>query len=823
MEFKSFLERARNGGGILFCGAGFSADCLNFSSNDEIGTGDALLALINNELDEKGHQTGYRDLKNAIEEYREKVGEYELMHLLKQRFSMSNVTGDMIEIVKFPWDRIYTTNFDNAIELACTHAKRSFDCVNNLDQNTSNDTLKIIHLHGSAHKWDIENFERSCILGAESYLHLDTIKHWLDQLRSDVERATVVVFVGFSASDIHLNQVLYNASGTRSKIFFVNRASPQHEPDLERTQRIFGKSLPLGREGFTDLLREVDQSDVRKEPVLRCYRRYQQPNPSPYIPSVMDIEDQLIFGECDRSQIARDVLQGKGDYHVPRTITREILNAIERGSSLVLISGEICDGKTTVLEELCVQLSLSRPVFELRHSYDDILEETAAILDEYENPVIIIENCFNLSRPSLSGVARQFEKSPAIVILTSRNIAMEGEMADFGLLNKFETFNHFPIQKLDRDEVKAFIDLTDQIAAWRNFEIHTYTQRINFVERTCDGNLPGFLLRLLRSRHVRDRYIEEYRKIESLNPTEIRAAIAALYVAHIGFDVPLSFLSNVFERDVGAALDRLNRQGGQGAKFKLIRREGEVVKTVPSIGATNLLKEVIGAREIVDAVIQVLRQLSTQRRNSDFDRHMFRQMMRYSILSSVIDNKIQINRFFDNASKIPGCRRQILFWLQWHMAMTDQEEFVTARRYLEQAYREAKSYRQRTGYNYDTKQLDDRRAKFLMRRGRYTNISIDEVYRDFLDSCRITRQLLRREDLTHHPYETLEEIAEIFEIRSHELTEDRCQKWSYELRKLGGLAMSRVENLARGYQYRRANQVLDRLSHAEFMDNHNFD
>ena len=206
---------------------------------------------------------------------------------------------------------------------------------------------------------------------------------------------------------------------------------------------------------------------------------------------------------------------------------------------------------------------------------------------------------------------------------------MEGEMPNFNLLNKFETFSHFPIQKLDRDEIKAFIDLTDQIAAWRNFGADTFTQRINFVEKKCNGSLPGFLLRLLRSKHVKDRYIEEYRKTESLNPSETHAAIAALYVAHIGYDAPLSFLSNVFERDMGAALDRLSRKGEQGATFKLIRREKEVVKTVPSIGATNLLKEVIEEKEVVNAVVEILKSLSAQRQGSDFARHMFTQMMRY--------------------------------------------------------------------------------------------------------------------------------------------------------------------------------------------------
>ena len=482
-------------------------------------------------------------------------------------------------------------------------------------------------------------------------------KYWLDQLRIDVDRATVVVFIGFSAQDFHLNQVLYNASGTHPKVFFVNRVSARHEPDLERIQRTFGGSLPLGRTGFATILRKARLADVPKEPVLRCYRRYERPNPSPDIPSVTDIENQLIFGELERPQIVRDVLQGKGDYHVPRTITQEILKDTEGGTSIALVTGEICDGKTLVLEAVRAQISLSRPVFDLRHPYDDLIEETAAILDKYENGVITIENCFDLSRAKLSGLARLFDKSLATLVLTSRSIAAEAEMVDRTFLEEFTTFVNFPLKTLDTTEIGAFVDLTDQIAAWRDFEAPTIRRRIHFIERACGGSLPGFLLRLLRSQHVKQRYIAEYRKLTSLHPTEIHAAIAALYVVHIGYDAPLSFLSNVFERDVGAVIDRLNEQGNT---FRLIRRAGDVVKTVPSIGATNILKEIVEPRELVDTVVLVLRSLSEWKQNDDFARHMFTQMMRYSILASVIDNPIQINRFFDNVSKINHCRRQIL-------------------------------------------------------------------------------------------------------------------------------------------------------------------
>ena len=245
MDFRSLLSHAKNGGGILFCGAGFPADCLNFKNIEEIGATGALLKLLNQELENAGQTCVFKEVKNAADEYREKIGEFELMQLLKQRFSIAHVTEEMIEIASFPWDRIYTTNYDNALELACTRADRAFNSNNNVDSVSASvtNTVDIVHLHGCADKWTTQNFEMSCILGAESYLRLETIKPCLDQLRTDFDRATIIIFVGFAAQDFHLNQVLFNASGTRSKVFFVNHSGGRAEPDLERTQKRFRESV----------------------------------------------------------------------------------------------------------------------------------------------------------------------------------------------------------------------------------------------------------------------------------------------------------------------------------------------------------------------------------------------------------------------------------------------------------------------------------------------------------------------------------------------------------------------------------------------------
>jgi hypothetical protein len=104
MEFPDLLKTASTGGGVLFCGAGFSADCLNLSDNIELGTGDVLLNLLNKEL-EKDIPAPYRKLKNAADMFVELRGESKLLALLRDRFKVARITDDMTELVRYPWDR----------------------------------------------------------------------------------------------------------------------------------------------------------------------------------------------------------------------------------------------------------------------------------------------------------------------------------------------------------------------------------------------------------------------------------------------------------------------------------------------------------------------------------------------------------------------------------------------------------------------------------------------------------------------------------------------------------------------------------------------
>lgn len=721
---------------------------------------------------------------------------------------MAEVTTDMTNLLRYPWQTVYTTNYDNALELAAQAARRSAEGLNNTDDpfntddpSTKTNALRIIHLHGYVKKWDIHNIRDSCVLGAESYLKLDRVKGWLERFRHDVDMAQIVVFVGFNAGDFHLNQAIFDLTGLREKALFINRPTAKADPDVAAEQSRLGTPLYIGRAGIVAAITDLLKRDAPTDPHLASFRAVKPVTPASQVPTAAEIEDLFLFGKIAPEQLARDLANGVSDYHVRRNVTEDALASIGTGRRILLVTGYPCDGKTLMVDDLAQRLLGARPVYKLIMPYESLLNEVADILRHAADAALVIENCFDLPVERLQSIARQFDGGDGVLILTSREIAVDASPAGMDVLEKFASFRKIASPRMTEAEAQVLSDLTDQIAGWRDSRKGNAAARLQFIMTTCEASLPHFLMRLLKSEYVTGRYREEFNKL-SLNSAERKAIILALYVTHIGENAPVSFLSRAMEMDFGAIIDGLNRRPGNDA-FRLVRRKGEMIETVPSIGAQNILGSLFADAEIVNAVAPLLHNLATIYRDP-FEQIIFTQMMRFSILRDVVSDRAEIDRFFEYNKQHSQIRRMPLFWLQWHMAKCASGDLVDAEKLLEQGYAEARESEHRTGKVFDKRQLDDRRGKFLMLRAISTPREGAELFRDFKEACELTERVLRRDDPKHYPFETLKEIAQAFTDIGHRLMEIHKPIVKQRIDALGSYACRRFGMLPKGYQSKKA-------------------
>jgi hypothetical protein len=342
------------------------------------------------------------------------------------------------------------------------------------------------------------------------------------------------------------------------------------------------------------------------------------------VPPVQDIEDLFIWGRVVDEHLKRDYDQSKSDYHVRRKEVEDIQSYLESDGRIVLLNGEICIGKKLVVWGAMNGLSAGKPVFALRHSYSGLVDEACSIISSYPNAVLVVEDCFSLHASHLLGLARLISASSGRLILSARSISTEAEAVKVRDLRAIPSLLEINIGRLHSEEVDPLIALIDQIAGWRDFRALSPSDRRRFVEVDCNGVIPSVLLRLLKSDYVRGKYREEYNKTSYLDMHDRKMIIAVLLIANIGFDAPISFISDLFEEDFLSSLKRASIHGGA---FKLVRAEAGIVRTVPSIGARTLLGSVVEARDIVDTTIYVLEKMAQEIRRSDFQQHVFLQLM----------------------------------------------------------------------------------------------------------------------------------------------------------------------------------------------------
>jgi hypothetical protein len=158
MSLEKSLTMGATGGSLLFCGAGFSAGCLNFS-DAELGAAWPLLRAFNDAL---GYE--YEDIQVAADDYADAKGDHGLFQLLQDRYSVRLRTKEIDDILKYPWTRIYTTNYDDVISQSLISLGKVHYVANNnetpheVESHSQNKTW-VVHLHGAQKKMGLSIFQ----------------------------------------------------------------------------------------------------------------------------------------------------------------------------------------------------------------------------------------------------------------------------------------------------------------------------------------------------------------------------------------------------------------------------------------------------------------------------------------------------------------------------------------------------------------------------------------------------------------------------------------------------------------------------------------
>ena len=144
----NILKKINQGNAILFLGSGFSASAHDL--NDEtMPTAGALARKISGLIPDFEPDD---DLRYVTEYFLDSTNDHkELIKLLRETFTVKNVSTHHKAIASAPWRRIYTTNYDLCYERAAEYNGKVVETVD-LSSNPADFSARnnlCVHLNGS--------------------------------------------------------------------------------------------------------------------------------------------------------------------------------------------------------------------------------------------------------------------------------------------------------------------------------------------------------------------------------------------------------------------------------------------------------------------------------------------------------------------------------------------------------------------------------------------------------------------------------------------------------------------------------------------------
>jgi hypothetical protein len=233
---------------ILFLGAGFSAAATNLI-NVNLPVGNALaheikkLAQLPND-----DPSALMDLSS----YAVKQGK-DLFSLLCNLYTVSKLSREQELILSQPWLRIYTTNYDDVVEVFWKSINESKNRQSYSTESQIPNQIRagsVIHLHGYIHECTRENLLKQIVLSHYSYAQQRVLMSpWWDVFERDMRVAKNIFFVGYDLNDFEPAKYLTQNPSAVEKTHFILRPtqSPVAASRLDEYGRRVSTSPKIGQ------------------------------------------------------------------------------------------------------------------------------------------------------------------------------------------------------------------------------------------------------------------------------------------------------------------------------------------------------------------------------------------------------------------------------------------------------------------------------------------------------------------------------------------------------------------------------------------------
>lgn len=755
MELDQLIKHALNGNVVLFVGAGFSCSATNVIGLP-LKTGSQLSTHLGNKC---GLSEPTR-LEYVADLYIAKHGVTHLIELLNEEFQVSEIAAEHFVYGRIPWKRVYTTNYDNTIELAYRTNNETIVPITLADniRRVSEPTSQCVHINGFIDSLTEETLLSTFKLTDSSYsTSAFSDSPWSSQFHHDISAASAVLFAGYSAYDLDIKRILLASSELREKTIFIVGKNPN-----EITRYNIGKFGHIVQDDTAGVAEKIKTIEAHYEPQVysQVKGRYAvkiQPPAAAATPRDQDVHDLFLWGEVNREMVWSAVSGSASDIYVcTRDAVIESLQLLEDGEINIVVRSNLGNGKSIFLEVLgATAAQYGYEVFLLRTSGPGVAVEIEDVVRCKKKTLLLVDGYTN-KRSEIEIIARTRTDQLRVVFAARtlrHDISYEWLYNCLGVDELFE----LDLDKLTDNEAQWFALSMDRYGLWQSDAKRSDKTKMKILKSDCDGKLSAILLYILKSPTIAKRLDELVNSLsQNREFLETTASILVLSVLEIG--TTLTILSNLSDT---AVMNQATFRNSEAIR-ELIDFDRGSIRAKNAVVARHILTTQFDPEITVSALAAMAEKAEALRGEHHYWQILL-DLMRFTNVQSVLPSLHKMNAvlvYYERIKNLNSCKRNPHFWLQYAIAEFSLKKYREARIKLETARSHADARP-----NYDTFMIDNTGARLNLEEAVATpKTDRTTAINTFREARNILNEQVAKKENHHYPFRAAANYASFLNV-----------------------------------------------------------
>lgn len=768
MTTSEIINKIFDGTCMLFLGSGFSFGATNSNPKDPNFKGAGTLANLL--LDDAGYSSRSYDLRKASAAYLRKKTPEELIALLKQEFHATSISASHDYIGSHNWFRIYTTNYDNIMELSYSKASKKLMPITLSSPHVKKEDYRqyCVHLNGYIDSLTPHKLDSEFKLTSASYLTEDFSKsEWFEIFKSDVAACDALIFIGFSMDyDLDLARIIVS-SAIKDKTLFV--VKPDEDELNISSLSDFGTVLNIGLDGFVQMVKE--ERKKYSPPVTKLFYpiSFHKIDVNRSVPTLKDVDFyQLILnGSLDEHLAFHSLINSSSyPYLIYRDKLDECIESIKNGDHSILIESALGNGKSIFLNELQLLLAQEgKEVFVYDKYTSRAVSEIAEICEKHPNSIVFFDD-YHSSRDQVKAL-RNYSKDVCVVTSERRSLheVIFDEIED--VLG--EDYKIIKIDKLSDHEIQALDELLDRYSLWT--DLSASINRQTYIKNVCERELCRVILSRIKSPNLTSKI--RYTISEIAKNSAFENAFKYLMVAEC-FHIRFSIMD--LASWVGA--DLLNKPSfRQNVTIKeFVDIDNTIIRFKSSLVAKYILTTLYTPRDVINVLIQLVKRLDVVSKGSAQIRNWLITFVNFTTIQSCLnlkDNawKMEMFRFYETVKDCDFCKTNVDFWLQYAIARLFNREYLISKTLFDKCYSLANAH-----HNYLTYKIDNHYCRFLLE-NEIENGTVGTCMEAFRHAHDILSNTHPGDEKRHYPYKVAGLYKKFYDKFKNQLSEKEISEF----------------------------------------------